>query len=468
MKKNKGITLIALIITIIVMLILVAVSVNVLIKSNLIGTAEKAVDKYKTASEEEANGDTIEINGKKYDSIEDYIKLSSINIPGGTRVTEPTEYKDGDKTAIIPAGYTLSGIDSERTIDGGLVIYDIPVVDLENAGEDFWTKTTTVGTEIYPTVQCNYNQFVWVPVENPFVTKAELDKIIADSNESITTEQEAMQTLVDSGIYPMAVELANETDYRGILYDFSAETNKVKITVMNFSTTDDYNDYQRIKYNREPGKLTSSSQPTNYTDDTKERELNLQAEYNNIVKSVKEQKGFWVARYELSYNTKGESKRGKPVAIASDSVTYKWYGLYDACKTIYEAQNKNEVQSNMMYGSQWDQIMIWMKDVKNTHDSSKYYILDSSYMGNYNFTSPDNQIIPQVSGYKNEYSVKQVFDLGGNLVEYTTEAEDTWRRVARGGPNGNMGIIMGSYFKNSYPPDFTNKYSARFALYVSL
>ena len=45
MKKNKGITLIALIITIIVMLILVAVSVNILIKSNLIGNAEKAMVK---------------------------------------------------------------------------------------------------------------------------------------------------------------------------------------------------------------------------------------------------------------------------------------------------------------------------------------------------------------------------------------------------------------------------------------
>ena len=41
MKRNEGITLIALIITIIIMLILVAVSVNILIKNNLIGTAEK-------------------------------------------------------------------------------------------------------------------------------------------------------------------------------------------------------------------------------------------------------------------------------------------------------------------------------------------------------------------------------------------------------------------------------------------
>ena len=53
MRKNKGITLIALIITIIVMLILVAVSVNVLINSNIIGQAEKAAKGYKTAYERE-------------------------------------------------------------------------------------------------------------------------------------------------------------------------------------------------------------------------------------------------------------------------------------------------------------------------------------------------------------------------------------------------------------------------------
>ena len=73
MRKNKGITLIALIITIIIMLILVAVNVNILIKSNLIGTAEKTTDKYKTASEEEAKGGSITINGKGYESIDEYI-----------------------------------------------------------------------------------------------------------------------------------------------------------------------------------------------------------------------------------------------------------------------------------------------------------------------------------------------------------------------------------------------------------
>ena len=43
MRKNRGITLIALIITIIILLILVGVSINLAIKGDLFGSAEKAV-----------------------------------------------------------------------------------------------------------------------------------------------------------------------------------------------------------------------------------------------------------------------------------------------------------------------------------------------------------------------------------------------------------------------------------------
>ena len=46
MRKNQGITLIALIITIIVMLILVGVVVQVVIQSDLLGTAKNAGDEY--------------------------------------------------------------------------------------------------------------------------------------------------------------------------------------------------------------------------------------------------------------------------------------------------------------------------------------------------------------------------------------------------------------------------------------
>ena len=73
MKKNKGITLVALIITIIIMLILVAVSVNVLIKNNIIGIADKTASKYKTVAEEEKNEGKIEVDGKEYNSVDEFM-----------------------------------------------------------------------------------------------------------------------------------------------------------------------------------------------------------------------------------------------------------------------------------------------------------------------------------------------------------------------------------------------------------
>ena len=128
MKRNEGITLIALIITIIIMLILVAVSVNILIKNNLIGTAEKTVNKYKTASEEENSG-VIEINGKKYNSIEDYINnktLPTIKIKmevthEDTAVTaDGTKIKSIEHGVPIPVGYKY--VEGEKNT--GVVIED--------------------------------------------------------------------------------------------------------------------------------------------------------------------------------------------------------------------------------------------------------------------------------------------------------------------------------------------------------
>ena len=58
MKNTKGITLIALIITIIVMLILVATGVEVAIKEDLIGRAQKAVTDYDEAVQKEKDMDT--------------------------------------------------------------------------------------------------------------------------------------------------------------------------------------------------------------------------------------------------------------------------------------------------------------------------------------------------------------------------------------------------------------------------
>ena len=145
-NKNEGITLVALIITIVVMLILVAVSVNVIIKSNLIGTAEKTVNKYKTASEEESNSGVIEIDGKKYNSIDDYLAEKAMLTYDGTPkengvLTAKAKYESDGKTAIIPKGFKIiEDTEGKKSIDAGLVIQD-------SAGNEFvWVPVTVEGT----------------------------------------------------------------------------------------------------------------------------------------------------------------------------------------------------------------------------------------------------------------------------------------------------------------------------------
>ncbi len=71
--KNKGITLVALIITIIIMMILVGVTVSIVINSNLLGRAKQAGDELEAAYERDQNyGDNFQINiaGTMYNVLE--------------------------------------------------------------------------------------------------------------------------------------------------------------------------------------------------------------------------------------------------------------------------------------------------------------------------------------------------------------------------------------------------------------
>ena len=150
-NRNKGITLIALIITIIILLILVGVSVNLLIKGDLFGSAQKAVSGTNAKVEEQQTA-VDELVGE-LDEVEKEIEEQEkqMNLPG-TRVSENTKYIRDGKTAWIPKGFTVSGIKSEQSINKGLVIYDIP-------------EGTTVDWSNPDSVKTKYNQFVWIPVE---------------------------------------------------------------------------------------------------------------------------------------------------------------------------------------------------------------------------------------------------------------------------------------------------------------
>ena len=153
--EQKGITLIALVITIIVMLILVGVTISMAINGGLFGYAKKAAkdtESQKQAEQELASGE-VTVNGKDYASIDDYLN-NKLKIPNYSddlldkttgMLTKNAKYTSNEKTAIIPKGFAIvSDENGEKSIAKGLVITD---------------KVDSTGKSIG-------NEYVWVPVEN--------------------------------------------------------------------------------------------------------------------------------------------------------------------------------------------------------------------------------------------------------------------------------------------------------------
>ena len=114
--EQEGITLIALIITIIVMLILVGVTINMALNGGLFGYAKQGVrdTENKKAEEEALASGKVTINGKEYDSINAY--LESIKGTDGTKTEENltltkswTCSNGGVWSEAIPAGEKVEG-----------------------------------------------------------------------------------------------------------------------------------------------------------------------------------------------------------------------------------------------------------------------------------------------------------------------------------------------------------------------
>ncbi|MFR3342079.1 MAG: hypothetical protein ACLTTE_05315 [Clostridia bacterium] len=139
MKKNKGITLVALVVTIVVLLILAGVSINLVLGNNgIIAKAKDAETKSAEASQNDLkgmNGLVSEMEGALAGNGSTGSGSGNGNTGSGNNfVTKNTEVTYPDGKVWIPEGFRIS-TDSASTVQGGVVIED---KDL--------------------------NQFVWVPV----------------------------------------------------------------------------------------------------------------------------------------------------------------------------------------------------------------------------------------------------------------------------------------------------------------
>ena len=400
MKKNKGITLIALIITIIILLILVGVSLNLLIKGDLFGSAEKAVEGTNAKVNEqqtrvdELMGELDEVEREIEEQERQQEEAEKQKKLPGTRVTENTKYIRNGKTAWIPKGFTVSGIKSEQSIDDGLVIYDIP----EGITVD-WTNPDSVKTA--------YNQFVWIPVE---VKSTDTENSIASFYRSEWTANASTGGDRTAGLSTNYTEpdSTNDTaDKTGIADQITELTKSIY----------KYGGFYIGRY--EAGSKTPRTSSSGVT------EIGIKQDM-----------------YPYIYVKWGDSMS----SIGTTGAVYLSNSLYNT--------NEYGATSMLCTGACWDSMLDFIKDSNHSVTDSTtwgnysnsetfeitrgaYAVYNNNTLGSFNnvgskYSKMKNTSILLTTGATERNCSKNIYDVAGNCYEWTTESGSSRYLISRG------------------------------------
>ncbi|MCI8641499.1 MAG: formylglycine-generating enzyme family protein [Clostridia bacterium] len=163
-------------------------------------------------------------------------------------------------------------------------------------------------------------------------------------------------------------------------------------------------------------------------------------EADNIYESIYENKGFYIGRYETGIEE--DTVRTSISDIAQKAVVKKNKYIYnyiqwansieDETGGAVEKARELYENSTLCYGVQWDAIMRWISKDYNV----KSVLEDSTKFGNYSETK--NLI---KTGNYEEYKIKNIYDLAGNVEEWTMETYGIDYKVARGSKSGDNNTI---------------------------
>ena len=315
------------------------------------------------------------------------------------------EDASGDKVPV-PNGYVGSSATGENEIDTGYVIYE---------GEEEVTDSNVADE------QKSRNQYVWVPVP--------------DISKFYGTD-------------------ANGKKW-GKNYSFSSSTSSSYDEVTgtepyNWSESDGVMTISSKKSYREPDVVPKSSS-TAYDSDSRLKTLGLGAkttheflnqlekEFNNMLASVEKYGGFYIGRYET-----GNINQEIPVIRKGNTSinSQTWYNMYKRCKNI-KGTNTNVV-TGMIWGNQWDRTLMWLIETGNK--TKEQIADDSTSWGNYNnatfeyvnssgstVTKNENSSTRIPTGSTEYTKANNIYDLAGNVRDWTMEALSAVSRVYRGG-----------------------------------
>ena len=322
----------------------------------------------------------------------------------------------------IPAGYVPINTDSSKWGDGTTT----PTTDAVDYGLVIKDKKD--------------NEWVWIPVD-----ETTLATMCNTANETENTLcGTSGETAVKTKLYSSTITIGKDSNTRTITR-----------TTPGTSTSGSY---------REPDLVVGSDGASYDAKDkyyktilgdngTKEKLAQLFVdEYKEMIESIQKYGGFYIGRYELS---ESGVKKDQPTLTKTN-----WYNLYKKCT---ELQASDKVKTQMIWGCQWDVTMNWLisSGAKTSDEVNK----DSSTWGNYNNYNAANNYTegtagyeknagsPQNTGSSENWKANNIYDLAGNVWEWTQEAIGADSRAVRGDGYSYYGYNDPASYRSDDSPD---------------
>lgn len=431
-KSKKGITLLALVIIIVILLILVGISIVALIGVKKAQNTTDLMDNAIQNEQIEMNAPLNEaINGiggggNTPDDGDDDSEIPTVTEKGQIVTSSDSsitnvEYTDSTGTAKIPVGFcvvkdSIVNTEDKNTVASGLVISDVAEDDLDNSKKG--------------------NQFVWVPVAN---YENNFHLIEGYSNN-------ALQTRLSQASNPSREAGASLTE---ILPGKPNTANTV------LGTAESVAMYKSVKENGgfyiaryEAGVAGTSSSTTN-------NDTNKQTQ-DGSVKPVSK-KGVEVWNYIPWGGTSTDTASDKQPG--NDNAN----GAVKVARSMYTKSSTCGVTSTLCYGVQWDAALNFINpEYVKADGKATGFVSNSEDMGNYSRSIA-------ATGSNTSYQQKHIYDLAGNVYEWTMEAYYTNLRVYRGGMydlSGSGSNPPASNRNNNNPSGSGSYLGFRVALYL--
>ena len=247
------------------------------------------------------------------------------------------------------------------------------------------------------------SQFVWVPVQN----YGDFHLIEGYSNNKLQTRLTATNPSREAG--------ANIEGTKPGLPNKKNTTNGTTESIAMYSSVNKYGGFYIARYEAGINGTTES---------TEDNAVDKQTQDGSVKPVSKQGVGVW--NWIAWGGTRGETSPndGLPGDDTKDGAVKVARSMYN---NVYTGNKNTEtnVKSTLCYGVQWDAVMNFI-DNRYVNGTAEGYVKDSTGKGNYTGNIAK-------TGDQETYAVKNIYDMAGNVYEWTMEACGTDGRVGRGG-----------------------------------